>query len=112
MQSAIPSLGYIHVSPMENSPDYSAIKLSLEDLRNQPERKKFLIILSDSESMHPEHMKYLDLLADKLGIKIIAIGIKSQETLKCFKHAIAVKDLSEMGGAVFNKFLLTLKGKK
>jgi cobalamin biosynthesis protein CobT len=112
MQSAIPSLGYIHVSPQENSPDYSAIKLSLEDLRNQPERKKFLIILSDSESMHPEHMKYLDLLADKLGIKIIAIGIKSQETLKCFKHAIAVKDLSEMGGAVFNKFLSTLKGRK
>ena len=112
MQSAIPSLGYIHDSPENNNPDYSAIKLSLEDLRNQPEAKKFLILLSDSESMNPDHMKYLDLLADKLGIKIIAIGIKSEETLKCFKHAIAVNDLSEMGGAVFNKFLSTLRGRK
>jgi hypothetical protein len=62
--------------------------------------------------MNPDHMKHLDLLADKLGIKIIAIGIKSEETLNCFKHAIAVKDLSEMGGAVFAKFLSTLKGRK
>jgi cobalamin biosynthesis protein CobT len=111
MQSAMKGLGMIGSSARGENPDYSAIKLSLEDLRNQPEKKKFLFFLGDSESMNPEHMKFLDSLADKLGIKIIAIGVMSNETTKCFKHSIAVHSLGELSGAVFNKFLSTIKGR-
>ena len=109
LQRALPKLGQIHKFALFENPDYSAVMLSLEDLKTRPEKRKIMFVLTDSLSVNVAHMSQLDLLADKLGIKLIAIGIESAEVLDCYKNSVAVSSLADLGSASFNKLLKELQ---
>jgi cobaltochelatase CobT len=109
LQRALPKLGQIHKFAVCENPDYSAVMLSLEDLKTRPEKRKIMFVLTDSLSVNVKHMRQLDLLAEKLGIKLIAIGIQSDEVLECYKNSVAVSSLEDLGNASFNKLLKELQ---
>jgi len=109
LQKALPKLGQIHKFHLRENPDYSAVMLSLEDLKTRPEKRKVMFFLTDSLSPDVVHMRHLDTVAEKLGIKLIAIGIQSDKVLECHKHSVAVENLAEMGSASFNKLLKELQ---
>jgi len=109
LQRALPKLGQIHKFHLRENPDYSAVMLSLEDLKTRPEKRKVMFFLTDSLSPDVVHMRHLDTVAEKLGIKLIAIGIQSDKVLECHKHSVAVQNLAEMGSASFNKLLKELQ---
>lgn len=109
LQRALPKLGQIHKFHLRENPDYSAVMLSLEDLKTRPEKRKVMFFLTDSLSPDVVHMRHLDTVAEKLGIKLIAIGIQSDKVLACHKHSVAVDNLAEMGSASFNKLLKELQ---
>ena len=109
LQRALPKLGQIHKFHLRENPDYSAVMLSLEDLKTRPEKRKVMFFLTDSLSPDVNHMRHLDTVAEKLGIKLIAIGIQSDKVLECHKHSVAVQNLAEMGSASFNKLLKELQ---
>lgn len=109
LQRALPKLGQIHKFHLRENPDYSAVMLSLEDLKTRPEKRKVMFFLTDSISPDVTHMRHLDTVAEKLGIKLIAIGIQSDKVLECHKHSVEVHNLAEMGSASFNKLLKELQ---
>lgn len=109
LQRALPKLGQIHKFALSENPDYSAVMVSLEDLKTRPEKRKIMFVLTDSLSVNVAHMSQLDVLADKLGIKLIAIGIQSAEVLGCYKNSVAVSSLADLGSASFNKLLKELQ---
>lgn len=109
LQRALPKLGQIHKFHLRENPDYSAVMLSLEDLKTRPEKRKVMFFLTDSLSPDVSHMRHLDTVAEKLGIKLIAIGIQSDKVLQCHKHSVEVQNLAELGSASFNKLLKELQ---
>lgn len=84
-------LGSIKEWADDSTPDYSALSMTIEDLSRREEQRKILFFLTDADSYQRDHMIYLESLADKLGIKIIAIGIGDTKVEQCFKIAQNVK---------------------
>lgn len=109
LQKALPKLGQIYKFALSENPDYSAVFLSLEDLKKRPEKRKIMFVLTDSLSAKKEQMRHLDKLAETLGIKLIAIGIQSDLVLDCYKNSAVVNNLADLGNQSFNKLLKALQ---
>jgi cobalamin biosynthesis protein CobT len=54
-------------------------------------------------------MQYLQSLADKLNVTLIAIGIGRTDVKECFTNAEDVSRVDELASATFNKLLKQLK---
>jgi cobalamin biosynthesis protein CobT len=109
LTKASAKLGSISRWANHSTPDYSALSLSLEDLSRREEQRKILFFLTDADSYTESHMVHLQGIADKLGIKIIAIGIGDTEVERCFKTAQNVKNVSNLADASFGKLLKELR---
>jgi cobalamin biosynthesis protein CobT len=109
LTKASAKLGSISRWANHSTPDYSALSLSLEDLSRREEQRKILFFLTDADSYTESHMVHLQGIADKLGIKIIAIGIGDTEVERCFKVAQNVKNVSNLADASFGKLLKELR---
>jgi cobalamin biosynthesis protein CobT len=109
LTKASAKLGSIKEWAGESTPDYSALSMTLEDLSRREEQRKILFFLTDAESYQRDHMRYLQSLADKLGIKIIAIGIGDTKVEECFTVAQNVKNVADLADASFNKLLKELR---
>jgi len=109
LQKASAKLGSINRWAQGCTPDYSAISLTLEDLAMRREQRKILFLLTDASGYNKEHMRYLQELADKLKIKIIAIGIGRTDVKECFRSSENVTSVDGLASASFNKILKELK---
>jgi cobalamin biosynthesis protein CobT len=86
------------------TPAYIAIEKAIEDLAKQDTQRKILFILTDAESFDAREIKHLDAVAERLGIKMIAVGIQTHDTI-WFKHNVSVMDLQSLGEQAFSKLL-------
>lgn len=109
LTKASAKLGSIQGWAGHSTPDYSALSITLEDLSRREEQRKILFFLTDADSYTRSHMVYLQGIADKLGIKIIAIGIGRTDVEKCFKVAQNVENVSDLADASFGKLLKELR---
>lgn len=102
-------MGSIHRWANSSTPDYSAISLSIDAIAMRPEQRKILFILTDSEGYCKAHMQYLQSVADRLGVIIVAIGIGSDDAKKVFNNAETVHQIDDLASASFNTLLKTLR---
>lgn len=109
IQKASAKLGSINQWARSATPDYSSISLTLEDLASREEHRKILFLLTDADGYNKKHMEHLQGLADKLNIKIIAIGIGKTNVKECFRSSDNVEDINGLASASFNKILKELK---
>jgi len=109
LSKASAKLGSIREWAGNSTPDYSALSMTLEDLSKREEQRKILFFLTDADSYQQSHMVHLQGIADKLGIKIIAIGIGDTDVEQCFKIAQNVEHVSDLADASFNKLLKELR---
>lgn len=108
---AIPALGNIKQCAHGGTPDYSAIANAIDDLAQRPEHRRILFILTDANGYMRSHMQHLQTLADKVGVTIVAIGIKSPDVLDCFVDAVNVDKIEDLGATAFNQLLKTVRRK-
>lgn len=109
LQKAIPKLGSIHRCAFNGNPDYQGLFLTIQDIAKRPEKRKVVFFLTDSLSVNKAHMKYLDTLANGLGITVIGIGIQSDEVKECYKHSVVIEDLKDMASSTFTTMLNSIK---
>jgi uncharacterized protein with von Willebrand factor type A (vWA) domain len=102
-------LGSIDQCADGGTPDYASLTLALEDLSRQEEQRKILFLLTDADGYDVDRMKKVQTLANKLNIKVIAIGIGNTKVAKCFDVAENVKDVSGLASTSFNKLLKELR---
>ncbi len=109
LTKASAKLGSISRWAKHSTPDYSALSISLEELSKRDEQRKILFFLTDADSYTKSHMVHLQGIADKLGIKIIAIGVGKTEVEQCFKIAQNVENVNNLADASFGKLLKELR---
>jgi len=108
--SAAPALAAITQLVSGATPDYSALRLSIEAVAKRPEQRKILFLITDADSYQIEHIQHLDAVAKKLGVVIVAIGVGGADVTKCFTNAASVQTTAEVFTQSFNKLLNSLKG--
>jgi cobalamin biosynthesis protein CobT len=109
VQKASAKLGSIRHWAQSSTPDYSSIAITIEELSKRTESRRILFLVTDAGGYEQSHMKHLQKLADKLGVKIIAIGIGNTEVKQCFKASEDVVSLDGLASASFNKLLKELR---
>lgn len=109
MGKASTKLGGIGQCAQGSTPDYSSIALAIEELSTRKEPRKVLFILTDANGYNKPHMQYLQQLADKQRITLIAIGIGNTDVAQCFTHAENVRNIQDLTSASLNKALKVLK---
>ncbi len=102
-------LGSISQCARHSTPDYSALSISIDELSRRDEARKILFLITDADGYNKAHIKHLQDLADKLNVKIIAIGIGDTDVPKVFKSGDNVLNVSDLASASFNKLLKELK---
>jgi thymidine kinase len=83
--------------------------LILEDIAMRDEQRKIVFLLTDANGYNKEHMRHLQDLADRLKIKIIAIGIGRTDVKECFRSSENVTSVDGLASTSFNKILKELK---
>jgi thymidine kinase len=102
-------LGSISQWAQRSTPDYSALSISIEELSRRDEARKILFLITDADGYKKAHIKHLQDLADKLNVKIIAIGIGDTDVPKVFKSGDNVTNVADLASASFNKLLKELR---
>jgi cobalamin biosynthesis protein CobT len=109
LQKASAKLGSIRHWAQSSTPDYSSISITLEDLGLRTEQRKILFLITDANGYNKTHMRHLQNVADRLGIKLIAIGIGHTDVKECFRSGENVKSVNDLASATFNKLLKELQ---
>lgn len=73
------------------TPDFSGLKFAITDVSKRPERKKVVFIITDADEFSIVGAHYLHELADKLGVKIVALGVGSDLVGEVFRNSVVVK---------------------
>lgn len=102
-------LGSISQWARRSTPDYSALSISIEELSRREESRKILFLITDAEGYDKAHIKHLQALATKVGVKIVAIGIGDTDVPKVFSNGENVSRVSDLASASFNKLLKELR---
>ena len=102
-------LGSISLWARNSTPDYSALSISIEELSRREESRKILFLLTDADGYNRAHSKHLQDLADRLKVKIVAIGIGDTDVPRVFKNGENVTNVADLASASFNKLLKELK---
>jgi len=68
-----------------------------------------LFLLTDASGYNKAHMKHLQSVADKLNVKIVAIGIGRTDVKECFRSSENVTSIDGLASASFNKLLKELQ---
>jgi cobalamin biosynthesis protein CobT len=92
-----------------STPDYAGVSLAIEDISKRPENRKILFLLTDADGYCKPHMRQLQKVADKIGIKLIAIGIGDTQVDQCFTNSQNVVNVNDLASASFNKLLKQLQ---
>lgn len=93
------------------TPDYSALRLSIEELSKLPHQRKVLFILTDADGYNPSRIQQLERVAEKLGIVIVAIGVGATPVETCFRYARNVKSAADAFSASFGTLLKSIGGR-
>jgi len=109
LQKASAKLGSIRHWAQSSTPDYSSISITLEDLGLRTEQRKILFLITDANGYNKVHMRHLQNVADRLGIKLVAIGIGRTDVKECFRSGENVNSVNDLASATFNKLLKELQ---
>lgn len=109
LQKASAKLGSIRFCAGGSTPDYSSLSIIIDELSQRDEQRKIVFLVTDAEGYTRSHMNYLQTLADKLRIKIIAIGIGNTKLKLCFKNSEDVRNINDLASTSFNKLLKELQ---
>lgn len=101
-------LGSIRQWARNSTPDYSALTIMVEELSRREEQRKILFLLTDADRFNKSHVRHVQKMADKLNVKIVAIGMGDTEVPKVFSNGENVKDVSDLASTSFNKLLKEL----
>lgn len=102
-------LGSISRWAQRSTPDYSALSISIEELSKREEYRKILFLITDAEGYNKAHIKHLQDLATRVGVKIVAIGIGDTDVPTVFTSGENVTSVADLASASFNKLLKELK---
>ena len=102
-------LGSIHKWADCSTPDYSSISLTIDELARRSEHRKVLFLVTDADGYNTHHMTYLQRLADKVGVRIVAIGIGRTDVQLCFRSGEDVQSINDLASVGFNKILKEVK---
>jgi len=105
IQKASAKLGSIHKWAQGCTPDYGSLYTALNELSQREEHRKVLFLITDAAGYNEDHAKHLQSIADKQGIKLIAIGIGHTQVETCFKVSANVFKAEELASAAFGKLL-------
>jgi len=105
-----------------NNSDPDAIYWSYYHLKDRPERRKVLLVLSDGSPACETHRVKYDALdratkeavkfVESKGIQTVGIGLQSSAVSSFYNEYVVVEEIDELSGAVFNKLSkLLLDGK-
>lgn len=106
-----PVLGRLPDLVAGSTPDYSALRLSIEELSKLPHQRKVLFILTDADGYNPSRIQQLERVAEKLGIVIVAIGVGATPVETCFRYARNVKSAADAFSASFGTLLKSIGGR-
>jgi cobalamin biosynthesis protein CobT len=106
---AAEKLGAIHQFAGGGTPDYSAIYSAIDAIRKRPEHKKLIFLIIDADSYVLSLMEHLQAMADANNVKIVAIGIDSNDVTKCFRSAINVTNAESLTNVSFNHLLKNIR---
>lgn len=106
-----------------NNADYDALVWAISELKDRPESRKILVVLSDGEPACVTDASQNELIrhakaaveeGEKMGIEIVGLGINSSAVERIYKDHIVVKSLKDFSEVYLNKFiqLLVKKGRK
>lgn len=104
-----PSIYGIRHMAAAATPDYSAMRLQIEELASRREHRKVLFVVTDAEHFNQLGITHLEKLAKKLGIVIVAIGCGGQDVSRIFTNAAQVNSAAELFTQSFNKLLHSLR---
>jgi hypothetical protein len=105
IQKASAKLGSIRNWTVGCTPDYGALYVALTELARREEHRKVLFLITDASGYNQDHAKHLQAIADKQGIKLIAIGIGYTDVENCYKTSANVFKQDELASAAFGKLL-------
>ena len=89
------------------TPVYESLRWAIQDISKVQSKKKVLFIITDAVFHYNaiKQIPYLESLAEKLGIKIVAIGLETNSDLTgMFKHSANV-NLDDLFGQSFGQIL-------
>ena len=89
------------------TPVYESLRWAIQDISKVQSKKKVLFIITDACFHYSarKQIPYLESLAEKLGIKIVAIGLETNSDLTgMFKHSANV-NLDDLFGQSFGQIL-------
>jgi len=103
-----------------NNADRDAVLWAMEELKRRPERRKILFVLSDGM---PENatiradrghlVTALKMAVDecpKHGVECVGIGILTNHVKHLYPKSVAINDVSDLSGAIFNQLSNLLTG--
>lgn len=104
-----------------NNSDYDFIQQELHALKQRPEQRKVLFVLSDghpacysdaSTSEHVRHCKEAIKDAKREGVECVGIGICDQAVKEIYQDHVVVNDVNDLSATVFTKLTNLLVGNK
>ena len=101
-------MGAIGWTANSSTPDYGALSLVIDEMSQRQEPRKIIFLLTDADGYNIPQMKYLQKLADKQGVLIVAVGIGYTQVKQCFTNAENVTSVQDLASASLNKMLKTL----
>jgi cobalamin biosynthesis protein CobT len=108
LSKASAKMGAIRSSANSSTPDYGALSLIIDEMSQRQEPRKIIFLLTDADGYNIPQMKYLQKLADKQGVLIVAVGIGYTQVKQCFTNAENVTSVQDLASASLNKMLKTL----
>lgn len=108
LANAHKKLGFMHKATCGGTPDYASLYYGIDEISRRPEHKKVLFFLTDATGYEKDHVKHLELLAEKLGVILVVIGISSYSVMKTFTKAVNINNASELQDAMFQKLIRSL----
>jgi len=101
-------LGFMHKLANGGTPDYSSLYWAIDEISRRPEQRRVLFFLTDATGYIQEHVRHLEVMAEKLGVTLVVIGVCSHSVEKVFTNSVNIKTASELKNAMFQKLIRTL----
>ena len=108
LANAHKKLGYMHRAASGGTPDYASLYYGIDEISRRPEQRKVLFFLTDATGYEKDHVRHLELLAEKIGVILVVIGINSYSVKKTFTKSVNIENASELKDAMFQKLIRSL----
>lgn len=113
LHQAKPAMACLPEAAGGNNSDADAVYWAYNQLKNQPNKRKVLMVFSDGQPANRtsgvgydhlnHHLKEAIKYVESKGVEVIGIGIHTGHVKRLYNNAVEIKNLSDLAGAMFNK---------